>query len=263
MIASELNLNHTTVHQISTEELAMKKLCAKFVPKNLKIEQKDNRNDVCLHLLERIQRDRNFLKNVITGDEIWIFEYYPETKRQSKEWHTSASPRPKKVRRSKPKIKSMLICFFDSEGIVHTEFVPQGHTVDQFYYREILERLRKRVVRVGPSIADNWMLHHDNTPCHTAISVIEFLAKKGIPVVPQPPYSPDLSPCDFFLFPKLKFHLKGRHYGTVENIEKAVTDELTAIPVRDYQRCYEEWEPCLRRCVASQGNYFEGDKLHL
>jgi len=95
----------------------------------------------------------------------------------------------------------MLICFFDSEGIVHTEFVPQGHNVNQFYYREILERLRKRVVRVRPSIADNWMLHHDNAPCHTKISVIEFLAKKGIPVVPQPPYSPDLSPCNFFLFP--------------------------------------------------------------
>jgi len=59
-------------------------------------------------------------------------------------------------------------------------------TVKQFYYRENLERLRKRVVRVRPSIADNWMLHHDNSPCHTAITVIEFLASKGIPVVPQP-----------------------------------------------------------------------------
>jgi len=92
----------------------------------------------------------------------------------------------------------MLICFFDSQGIVHTEFVPQGQTVNQFYYREILERLRKRVVRVRPTIANNWLLHHDNAPCHMAISVIEFLAKKGIPVVPPPPYSPDLSPCDFF-----------------------------------------------------------------
>jgi len=152
----------------------------------------------------------------------------------------------------------MLICFFDSEGIVHTEFVPQRHTFNQFYYREILERLRKRVVRVRPSIADNWMLHHDNAPCHTAISVIEFLV-----VVPQPLYSPDLSPYDFFLFPKLKFHLKGRHFGTVENIEKAVTDQPKAIPVSDYQRCYEEWEQRLRRYVASRGNYFERDKLDL
>ena len=123
---------------------------------------------MCLHLLEQIQSDRNFLKNVITGDEIWIFEYDPETKRQSKELHTSASPRPKKARRSKSKIKSMLICVFDSEGVVHSEFVPQGHPVNQFYYREVLERLRKRVVHVRPSIADNWMLHHDNAPCHTA-----------------------------------------------------------------------------------------------
>jgi len=107
------------------------------------------------------------------------------------------------------------------------------------------------------------MLHHDKAPCHTAISVIEFLAKKGIPVVPQPPYSPDLSSCDFFLFAKLNFHLKGRHFGTVENIEKTVTDRLKAIPVSDYQRCYEEWKQRLWRCVASQGNYFEGDKLDL
>jgi len=69
MIAHDLNLNHTTVHQILTHKLAMRILCVKNVPKNLTIEQKNNRKDVCLYLLERIQSDRNFLKNVITGDE--------------------------------------------------------------------------------------------------------------------------------------------------------------------------------------------------
>jgi len=57
----------------------MRKLCAKIVPQNQTIEQ-DNRKDVCLHLLEWIQSDRNFLKNVITGDETWILEYDPEIK---------------------------------------------------------------------------------------------------------------------------------------------------------------------------------------
>jgi len=80
----------------------------------------------------------------------------------------------------------MLICFFNSEGVVHSEFVHQGHTVDQFHYREVLETLKQRVVRVRPSIADNWMLHYDKASCHTAISVFEFLDKKGIPVVSQP-----------------------------------------------------------------------------
>ena len=94
------------------------------------------------------------------------------------------------------------------------------------------------------------MLHHDNAPCHMAISVIEFLAKKGIPVVPQPPYSPDLSPCNFFLFPKLMIYLEGRHFGTVENIEKAVTDQLKAIPVSEFQHCYKEWEQRLKSFVS-------------
>ena len=108
---------------------------------------------------------------------------------------------------SKSKIKFILICFFDNRGVAHKKFVPQGQTFNQKYYREVLERLRKRVHPVRPEIVDTWMLHH-NALCHTAISVKEFLTKKGIPVVPQPPYSPDLSPCNSFLFPNLKFHLK-------------------------------------------------------
>jgi len=80
-------------------------------------------------------------------------EYDPETKRQSREWHTANSPRPKRARMSKSKIKSMLICFFDSQVIVHKEFVPPGQTVNQTFYREVLERLREKVARVRPDIA--------------------------------------------------------------------------------------------------------------
>jgi hypothetical protein len=75
------------------------------------------------------------------------------------------------------------------------------------------------------------------------------------------PYSPDLSPCEFFPFPKLKFHLKGRHYGTVDNIQKVVTDQPRAITHEDFQRRYRVWEQRLRRCEASQGHYFEEDDV--
>jgi len=132
---------------------------------------------MCLDILERIENDKMFFKHVIKGDETWIFEYDPDTKRQSLEWHTSESPRPKKVRMSKSKIKAMLICFLDSQGVVHKEFVPPGQTVNKQYYCEFLERLRKKAHRVRPEIAETWMLHHDNAPCHTANSVNEFLAK--------------------------------------------------------------------------------------
>ena len=70
------------------------------------------------------------------------------------------------------------------------------------------------------------------------------------------PYSPDLSPYDFFFFPRLKNHLKGRHFGTLDNIQKIVTDELKGIPAEAFQHCYEQRKQRLRRCVAAQGNYF-------
>jgi hypothetical protein len=102
------------------------------------------------------------------------------------------------------------------------------------------------------------MLHHNNAPCHTAVSINEFLAEKKAFLWFLSPRIP----CDFFLFPWLKNHLKGRHFGTLDNIQKSVTDELKGIPAEAFQHCYEQWKR-LRRCVAAQGNYFEEDNLEL
>jgi len=129
--------------------------------------------------------------------------------------------------------------------------------------RQTVHDSEKGFIVSGQRLRTLWMLHHDNSPCHTAISVNEFLVKKCISVVPQPPYSPDPSPCDFFLFPKLKFHLKGRHFGTLDNIQMVVTYQLRGLLREDFQHCYRKWEQRLRRCVASQGNYFEVDNVDL
>jgi len=95
----------------------------------------------------------------------------------------------------------------------------------------------------------------------TALSVREFLAKKNIPVLPHPPYSPDLPPRDFSLFPKLKLKLKGHHFGTVENIQQTVTDDLNTLTENDFRYCYDQWKKRWNRCVTFQGSYFEGDNL--
>jgi len=88
------------------------------------------------------------LHKVITGDESWVFDYDPETKRQSEEWHTKSSPCPKKARMNRSRVKTMIIVFFDSSGIMHKEFVPPGQTVNHAFYKDVLEQLRKRVQRV-------------------------------------------------------------------------------------------------------------------
>ena len=75
MISSELNLNQFTIHHILTQDLDIRKVCAKMVPKKLKTEQKANRRDVCLDLLDRLEREPEFFSCVIRGDELWILEY--------------------------------------------------------------------------------------------------------------------------------------------------------------------------------------------
>jgi hypothetical protein len=83
------------------------------------------------------------------------------------------------------------------------------------------------------------------------------LADKSIPVVPQSPYSPDLKPFDFFLFPRIKNHLKGRNFCTFNNAQKSQTDEPKGIPAEGFHHCYEQWKQRLRRCVPDKGNYYD------
>jgi len=145
------------------------------------------------------------MSSVITGGECWVYRYDPETKQMSSQWSTSSSPRLKKAQQVKFSMKNMLIAFFDIEELVYHEFVPTGQTVNKEFYKTVLQCLRDAVRRDCPEKwrSGNWILHHDNAPAHRAVTTNEFLAKHNIPSLPQPPYSPDLAPCDF-LFTQLK-----------------------------------------------------------
>jgi len=81
---------------------------------------------ICTDLCERDQNDPKFMSSVITGDESWVNGYDPETKQMSSQWKTASSPRPKKVQQVKSNVKTMLIAFFDTDGLIHHEYVPRG-----------------------------------------------------------------------------------------------------------------------------------------
>ena len=76
----------------------------------------------------------------------------------------------------------------------------------------------------------------------------------GIKTVPHPPYSPDLAPCDFCLFPKLR----GCRYETIEELKEAVTKVIDTLTQEDFHGAFLnllEWY----KCIAAGGDYFEGD----
>ena len=139
--ADETGSDKNPVHGIPSDHLNMRNICAKLVPKNLSVDQKVNQLETCQDLLGRLKIEPDLLDKVITGDESWVFDYNPEIKQQSAEWHTKFFPGPKKARMSRSRAKTMIIVFFNSHGIVHNEFVPPEQTVNHAFYKDVLERL--------------------------------------------------------------------------------------------------------------------------
>jgi hypothetical protein len=80
-----------------------------------------------------------------------------------------------------------------------------------------------------------WLLHHDNAPSHTTVS-----GETQNGCHPYPPYSHDLTPCDFFLFPKIKLKLKGRRFDTIEEIQAELQSVLENVTEKDFQEQFQK-----------------------
>ena len=243
----------------------MRRIAAKFVPKLLNFDQIQQRINTANELLDSVRDDPNLLQRVITGDESWVYGYDVETKVQSSQWKLPQEPRPKKARQVRSNEKVLITIYFDCRRVVHHEFLPKGRKVNKEYYLQVMRNLREAIRKKRPDLwkNKNWLLHHDNAPAHTSLIVREFLAKNNMLMMPQPPYSPDLAPCDFFLFPKLKRPMKGRRYATIEEIKTASLEELNKITKNDFFKCFEDWKKRWQKCIISAGDYFEGDKIDI
>ena len=107
--------------------------------------------------------------------------------------------------------------FFDSTGMIYIHWVLTGQTVNKKYYVEVLWEFRKRFrqKRLALFKSAQWHFRQDNAPVHNSILVTDYLTKTGIKTLPHRPYSTDLAPSDFCLFPKLT----GCRYETTEEIK--------------------------------------------
>jgi transposase len=151
----------------------------------------------------------------------------------------------------------MLIVFFDAEGAIHREFVSERQKVNAEFYVGVLGRLLKRIrrVRTAKFQSGEWFLFRDNAPSHNGAIVKQFLANRNVAVLHHPPYSPDLAPADYFLFPKFKFPLKERHFQTVEEIQCAVTRELKKKKKTAFLEGMKKLKERANRCI-DQGDMY-------
>ena len=91
--------------------------------------------------------------------------------------------------------------------------------------------------------------------------VTPYMADRGMKVVQHPPYSPDLAPCDFFLFPRMKNSLKGKRFQSTQELKKASAKYFRGLLKKDFEEVIQEWERRMLKCVDAEGHYFYGDKV--
>ena len=122
---------------------------------------------------------------------------------------------------------------------------------------EVLREFRKRFRQKRPALfkSGQWHFHQDNAPVHNSILVTHYLRKMVIKTVPHPLYRPDLAPCDFWLFLKLR----GCRYETIEEMKEAMTKVIDTLTQEDFHGAFQKLLERLNKCIAAGKDYLEGD----
>lgn len=137
--------------------------------------------------------------------------------------------------------------------------VPSGVTVNKEYYQKVVQRhlsaaLRKK--RPNTEI-ENLIFHQDNAPAHRAVETIRTIDFLGYERLPHAPYSPDLAPCKFSIFPRLKADLRGRRFESNEELRFAVRSAVRGYSTEFYRKTFDSWVYRHSKCLEHSGEYFE------
>lgn len=256
-IEASLGISMTSINKILHEHLGLKKICSRWIPRNLTVAQKRARVDWCKEMIRKYDRGASkAVYNIYTGDESWIYAYEPETKQKSRVWVFQDEPKPTKVVRARSTSKQMVACFFGINGHVATVPLEQRRTVNSEWYTticlpEVFGEIRKmnRQRRI--------ILHHDNASSHTSGKTIAYLSTENVELMGHPPYSPDLAPNDFFLFPHIKNKLRGQRFLTPEEAVEAFKIHVLEVPQTEWKKCFENWFRRMEKCINYDGEYFE------
>jgi histone-lysine N-methyltransferase SETMAR len=257
-IAEILSLSTERVSFVIRDVLDMRKLSAKWVPKCLNSDQKRERVETSKAILSRINDQPDFFSRIVTMDETWLHHYDPETKEQSKEWRHSGSPRPKKFRSQKSAGKVMASIFWDTEGIIMIDYLEKGKTVNSVYYMSLLSQLKEKLKEKRRGKLTRGVLFlQDNAPAHKSHVTMQKLGEIGFELLPHPPYSPDLAPSDYYLFPQLKKFLKGTKFDSNTEVEQTAEAWFRGQTSEFYLDGLKKLEHRCNKCIVMKGDYVE------
>jgi len=250
-IADTLTISEGSVFTILHENLRMRKLFSKWVPRLLTPDQKQQRIDDSERCLELFKRNKiDFLNRYVTMDKIWIHFYTPES--------ATGESRPKRPKNQKSAGKVMLSVFWDVNGILFIDFLDKDKIMNSEYYMALLDRLTAEIMIKRPYIQDKKVLfHHDNFSCHESMETMAKLKELHFELLPHPPYSPDLAPSEYWLFAETKKMLQGKKFNSNEEVINETEAYYESIDKSYYKKAIEKLEKRWNECITLEGEYIE------
>lgn len=256
-IEAETSINRFTIFEIIHDALELRKVSSRYVPHILSEENRAKRVMACKANLAYFRDGPGRLSDIFTGDEVTIYWRQIGRKTSNASWIGEDEAPRTVVKRSQFDQKTLFSIFFRTTGPVLVHAVERGVTIDNSYYiKNCLSPCLEAIKEQRPSTGTHGMkLLHDGARPHVHQNVHDFLTANHINLVSHPPYSPDLAPCDFWLFDYIKQRLND--HTSQKSLVKAVTNIVDEIPVSEYKKTFDKWIQRLELCVQNEGHYFE------
>ena len=252
-IGESLGIAPSTVYSRLVETLGFKNYILRWVPHILTAELRQKRVEFARQLLEVLESQRVVgFAHLVTGDESWFLRHYE----RERMWCLSADEVPTRVKPTIATPKTMLTVFLSVRGAIFTDWLPSGAKFNSTYFCEyILGPLSQILHSQHNPDAARPIVHFDNATPHRSTATEAFFERCRFRHAPQPPYSPDISPCDFFLFGDLKAKLRGEEFETLEQLQERVEELLGQITAQVMERVYENWIARLEQVIGNNGDY--------
>ncbi|CAH2010680.1 unnamed protein product [Acanthoscelides obtectus] len=243
-IEASLKISKISIQKIVHEELGVRKLVSRWIPHLLTEEQKAARVNWCQKTLDRFNSGNS--KNVysiVSGDRgftsaVWVFQ---------------GEEKPTKIIHSRSVSKKMVATFVSKADHIATIPLNEQRTVTADWYTTIcLPKVIIELRKINPE--RRIILHQDNASSHTAQKTRKYLTEENVELLNHPPYSPNLSPNDFFTFPKIKNRLRE---VAVDAFKNAILDLLA----NEWNKCFENWFERMQMCINLRGEYFEKQQV--
>ena len=247
------------VKMILRDDLGYVKRHRKYIPHDLTTDQKKVRHDGASALIPILKhcKDQEF-RNLITLDETWI-RYGTD---HEFEWcEPGRTPRPSPKENPYSKNKVLITVAFSGEGVIFIDATPPGETITSAYFitntlNEIAKLPQYQLPSLPHSSNARFFIHYDNAPCHSSKMTNEALAQTQFCRLPHPPYSPDLSPCGYFLFGTIKPIMKKTCFLTREEAIQGFVDAVASLKKDLFVRTMYSWIKRCEQVVESKGEYF-------